>query len=65
MYLTFDEVCDVLDKKLRELHESIGSYWEPRMTRDEYKKYMDDHTACAISYDFFKTDTYVLYRMEV
>ena len=64
-YETFDEVCDVLDKKLRELHESIGSYWQPRMTREEYKKYMDDHTACAISYDFFKTDTYVLFWTEV
>jgi hypothetical protein len=61
-YETFDEICDVLDKKLRELH---GEDWQPRMTRDEYKKYMDDHTACAISYDFFKTDTYVLFWTEV
>lgn len=61
-YESFDEVCDVLDNELRKRH---GSHWEPRMTREEYKKYMDDHTACAISYDFFKTDTYVLFWTEV
>jgi ribosome-associated translation inhibitor RaiA len=61
-YESFDEICNVLDKKLRELH---GEDWQPRMTRDEYKKYMDDHTACAISYDFFKNDKYVLFWMEV
>lgn len=61
-YQTFDEVCDALDKELRTLH---GEDWQPRMTREEYKKYMDDHTDCAISYDFFKNDTYVLFWTEV
>lgn len=59
-YETFDEVCDVLDKELRKLH---GESWEPRMTREQYKNYMGD--AYAISYDFYKTDTYVLFRTEV
>ena len=58
-YETFDEVCDVLDKELRKLH---GESWQPRMTREQYKNYMGDD--CAISYDFFKTDTYVLFRTE-
>ena len=60
-YETFDEICDVLDKELRKLH---GENWQPRMTREQYKNYMGDD-AFAISYDFFKTDTYVLYRTEV
>ena len=61
MYLTFDGVCDALDKELRNLH---GEDWQPRMTREQYKNYMGDD-AYAISYDFFKTDTYVLYRLKV
>lgn len=60
-YETFDEVCDVLDKELRKLH---GESWQPRMTREQYKNYMGDDTY-AISYDFYKTDTYVLFRTEV
>lgn len=60
-YETFDEVCDVLDKELRKLH---GENWQPRMTREQYKNYMGDDTY-AISYDFYKTDTYVLFRTEV
>lgn len=60
-YETFDEVCDVLDKELRKLH---GESWQPRMTREQYKNYMGDD-AYAISYDFYKTDTYVLFRTEV
>ena len=60
-YETFDEVCDVLDKELRNLH---GENWQPRMTREQYKNYMGDD-AFAISYDFYKSDTYVLYRTEV
>lgn len=60
-YETFDEVCDVLDKELRKLH---GESWQPRMTREQYKNYMGDD-AYAISYDFYKTDTYVLIRTEV
>lgn len=60
-YETFDEVCDVLNTELRKLH---GESWEPRMTREQYKNYMGDD-AYAISYDFYKTDTYVLFRTEV
>ena len=61
-YQTFDEACDAMDKKLRELH---GENWQPRMNREQCKNYIGDDDVYAISYDFFKTDTYVLFRTEV
>lgn len=59
-YSSFDEACDALEKELRELH---GEGWEPRMPREEFRKYMGDYPAST--YDFYKTDTYVLNRTEV
>jgi len=59
-YASFDEACDALDKELRE--RNGGSYWEPRMSRDEFRPYMGD--GIAATYDFFKEDKYVLVRME-
>jgi ribosome-associated translation inhibitor RaiA len=61
IYTSFDEVCDALDRELSELHGKPN--WKPRMTREEFKEYMGDYPAST--YDFFKTDTYVLYRTEV
>ena len=67
-YTSFDDVCDAMDKQLDYSHDSIGKpNWKPRMTREEYRKYMGYHT--ATTYDFFEdgatTDTYILNQKEV
>ena len=60
-YETFDGVCDAIDKELRKLH---GEDWRPRMTREERKNIMEFFALSPI-YFYYKTDMYILFRMEV
>ncbi len=62
-YSSFDKVCDALDKKLAELHKSIGKAWSPYYTREYAKKYVEDNI--SMIYAYFDECKYYIYRVDI